>query len=41
MKDEGYNDCHGNSMKSMGWIRVREDKEKDTGCGNDIPASKE
>jgi len=38
MKDEGYNGCHGNRMKSVGWICVPEEKEEDTGCGNDIPA---
>jgi hypothetical protein len=36
MKDERYNGCHGNRMKSMTWIRVLENREEDTGCGNDI-----
>jgi hypothetical protein len=39
MKVERYNGCHGQRMKSVSWIRVPKDKEEDTGCGNDSPAS--
>jgi hypothetical protein len=41
MKDEEYNGCHGNRRNSGGWIRMSKGKEEDTGCRNDIPASKE